>query len=100
MAKRKGVWCMGVACPWCFFQADHGDYAEAQRQYATTMARGDFQDRPHLAQAAWHAISDVIEQARRNGVDPHMPSMVPPVHAQHVPPLSLRGRRSRRAVRL
>ena len=87
MAKRKGVWCMGVACPWCFFQADHGDYAEAQRQYATKMARGDLQDRPHLAQAAWHAISDLIEQARRNGVDPHMPSMVPPVHAQHVPPL-------------
>lgn len=87
MAKRKGVWCMGVACPWCFLQADHGDYAEAQRQYATKMARGDLQDRPHLAQAAWHAISDLIEQARRNGVDPHMPSMVPPVHAQHVPPL-------------
>ena len=78
---------MGVACPWCILEAEHGDYAEAQRQYATTMASGDLHDRPHLAQAAWHAISDLIEQARRNGVDPHMPSMDPPVDAQHVPAL-------------
>ena len=88
MAKRTSVWCLGVACPWCILQAEHGDYEEAQRQYAITMAGSDLHGRPHLAHAAWHAISDLIEQARRSGVDPHMPDMDAPVFAEPVVALS------------
>ena len=31
MPKRRGVWCMGVACSWCILEAERGDYEEAQR---------------------------------------------------------------------
>ena len=31
MAKHKGVWCLGVACPWCILQAEHGDYEQGHR---------------------------------------------------------------------
>lgn len=84
MQKLRGVWCMGVGCPWCFLEAEHGDYVAAQRQYAAFMARNDFLDRPHLNCAAWHAISDVVEQAHRNGVYPPLVRVDPPHSAQHV----------------
>ena len=69
MARSGGVWCMGTACPWCFLDAMHGDYSEALRNYADLLFCREMSDRPHLVNAAWHVVSDLIEQAERNGVD-------------------------------
>ena len=76
MAKAN-VWCFGVACPWCLLEADHGDYSAAQQSYQKAVCGSSLRERPHLANAAWHAISDIVEQAQRNGIDPGIPTLYP-----------------------
>ena len=69
MAHSGGVRCMGTACPWCFLDAQHGDYSQVHLNYADLLNSAEIQERPHLVKAAWHAISDLIVQAERNGID-------------------------------
>ena len=75
MDRPSNIWCFGAACPWCILEADHGDYSEAQRKYKEAISGSALRERPDLANAAWHAISDIVEQAQRNGIDPRIPTL-------------------------
>ena len=71
MEMRAHIWYLLVACPWCILNVDHSDFLGAQRGYRQTIRGRHLHGWPHLAKAAWQAISDIVEQAQRNGMGPH-----------------------------
>ena len=69
MPPNASFRCWNVACPWCVLQVAHGDYEQAQRSYRQALCDPRIHDRPHLGNMAWHAISDIVEQAQLQGID-------------------------------
>ena len=87
MSPKADIWCVGIACPWCVLDVTHGDYEEAQRSYRQSILGPSLQTRTHLANVAWHAISDIVEQAQQRGMDPKIDiALEQPPHAAHNPP--------------
>lgn len=86
MLTLGNVWCLGVACPWCILEAVHGDYADARRRFAAVMSSGELRDRPHSAWAAWHAITELIEQRPCGEVEALMAEVLQPADAGAVFP--------------
>ena len=70
VSMSGGVWCPGVACPWCVLEANHGDYRDAMHRYDKAMSSDILSDRPHSAQAAWHAMMELLIRGKANGVVP------------------------------
>jgi len=86
MLTLGNVWCLGVACPWCSLQGVHGDYADARRRFAAVMSSGELRDRPHIAWAAWHAITELIERRPVGEIDAPMGAVPQPADAGAVFP--------------
>ena len=87
MPPKADIWCLGVACPWCVLDVTHGYYEEAQRSYRQAILGPSMHQRPHLANVAWHAISDIVEQAQQRGVGPNIhAALEQPSHAARIPP--------------
>ena len=73
--------CRGVGCPWCFLTAKHGDYEAAQHCYSRIISSPELRVRPHLAMAAWHAISDLMEESSDPAVAAVFPAVARPEYA-------------------